>query len=64
MFFRLSGSAMDPPVHEIIASLFSSDGLLVRSSHALYEAQGRVGANRVVLLVTWERTGGETKRRS
>lgn len=52
MFFRLSGSAMDPPVHEIIASLFSSDGLLVWSSHALYEAQGRVGANRVVLLIT------------
>ena len=52
MFFRLGSGVMNPPVHEIIASLFSSDGLLIGSSHALYEAQGRVGTNRVVLLIT------------
>lgn len=52
MFFRLRTSVMHPPIHEIIASLFGSDGLLIWSSHALYEAQGRVSTNSVVLLIT------------
>lgn len=45
---------MHSPIYEIIASLFCSDGLLIRSTHTLYEAQGRVRTDSVVLLIAWE----------
>lgn len=51
-FFRLLTGGMHSPIHEIVASLLSCDGLLIWSSHALYEAQGRVGTDSVVLLIT------------
>lgn len=49
---------MNSPVHEVVASLLRSDGLLVGPTHPLYEAQGRVCADGVVLLVAWQEAKG------
>lgn len=43
---------MHSPIHEIIASLLSSNGLLIWSPHTLYETQGGVCTDSVVLLIT------------
>lgn len=55
---RLLPCAMNSPVHEVVAPLLRSDGLLVGPTHPLYEAQGRVCADGVVLLVAWQEAKG------
>lgn len=57
VFHDLNG-IMSSPIHEVIASLFSCDGLLIWSPHTFYKAQSRVRTDGVVLFITWKSTWG------